>query len=166
MCGLTFFPFRVVNASAYGPADCVTYKPRDDHMWRRFCHLGSLPAAYIRNLLALSSSPWSIGSICSSAKSPIHAPSASASSGKRIADSSLLLLVDILPTRYFAALQALNRQNMRPCLEGEVSLNGEPSGAAQGLVETLRIAILGLGPVALVCWFTQTPKMMSRTALL
>ena len=50
---------------------------------------------------------------------------------------------------------------MRPSLEGEVSLNGEPSGAAQGLAETLRIAILGLGPVGLVRWFTQTPKMMS-----
>lgn len=90
-----------------------------------------------------------------------HAPSVSAEDGRQIADSSLLLLADILPTGYFAALQALNHQNVRPYLDGQVFLNGESSGAGNatpGPPETLCIAILGLGPVGLVRWLTKTTE--------
>jgi threonine dehydrogenase-like Zn-dependent dehydrogenase len=75
-------------------------------------------------------------------------------------DSALLVLADILPTGYFAALQLLNHPNLQPSLSGKplplfakpvepkISLYSEtpPVPADDGL----NIAVIGLGPVG-VC---------------
>ena len=72
-----------------------------------------------------------------------------------LADSSLLLLSDILPTGYFAALQLLQHPKLAPLLSGdayplltlEPGLAGGPTSAS---TEPLNIAMIGLGPVGIV----------------
>ena len=81
-----------------------------------------------------------------------------------LADSSLLLLADILPTGVFAALQALQHPKLSPFLTG--SAYPSSSFVPAGILETagvgamkplevedraLTIAIVGLGPVGVVC---------------
>ena len=72
-----------------------------------------------------------------------------------LADSSLLLLADILPTGYFAALQLLQHPKLQPLLSGNSYPRstpapgpaGEPT-AASG--DVFSIALIGLGPVGIV----------------
>ncbi|KAJ7639090.1 alcohol dehydrogenase [Roridomyces roridus] len=70
-----------------------------------------------------------------------------------IADSSLLMLADILPTGVFAALQALNHPKVLPALTGRPFptsfFPGEASAAMVAEDRTLTFAIIGLGPVGL-----------------
>jgi hypothetical protein len=147
-----------------------TIKLRADCVWRRFCHLGFTSRCINSQLIGSQVLPGAQAQYVRVPKAGgtlFHAPSVSAKDGEQIADSSLLLLADILPTGYFAALQALNHQNMRPYLDGDVFLNGEASGAVsatQGPTETLCIAILGLGPVGLVRWLAQTTKIITPDA--
>ncbi|KAI0630915.1 chaperonin 10-like protein [Trametes polyzona] len=79
----------------------------------------------------------------------------------RLADSSLILLADILPTGVFAAMQALQHPKIAPMLTGKPYPFGGfvPSGsvaqgqAATALQEedrTLTVGVVGLGPVG-VC---------------
>lgn len=72
-----------------------------------------------------------------------------------IADSSLLLLGDILPTGTFAALQVLQHPKLRPLLTGlpypmlgELGTRSAAAMATEDRVPTF--AIVGLGPVGLV----------------
>lgn len=79
---------------------------------------------------------------------------------KNIADSSLLLLADILPTGVFAALQALNHPKVLPVITGRpypLSFfppgNIDLSSTLAPLEESdkiLTLAVIGLGPVG-VC---------------
>lgn len=76
----------------------------------------------------------------------------------QLADSSLLLLCDILPTGAFAAFQALNHQKMLPMLTSKPY----PQSSRTGLLDCgaavpltaedkmVTIAIVGLGPVGVV----------------
>jgi hypothetical protein len=72
-----------------------------------------------------------------------------------LADSSLLLLADILPTGYFAALQLLQHPKLLPFLSGNPyphstlahSRTGESTMAPSGV---LNVALIGLGPVGIV----------------
>ena len=72
-----------------------------------------------------------------------------------LADSSLLLLADILPTGYFAALQLLQHPKLQPLLSGNSYPRstlapgpaGESTGASNGVFS---IALIGLGPVGIV----------------
>lgn len=72
-----------------------------------------------------------------------------------LADSSLILLSDILPTGYFAAIQLLQHPKLAPLLSGntyprptlEPGLAGEPINAS---TEPLNVAMIGLGPVGIV----------------
>lgn len=76
----------------------------------------------------------------------------------KLADSSLLLLCDILPTGVFAAFQALNHPKMLPILTSrsypQSSGAGLQGGAASAPFKAedkvLTIAIVGLGPVGVV----------------
>jgi len=77
-----------------------------------------------------------------------------------LADSSLLMLCDILPTGVFAAFQALNHPKTLPMTTslpfphsstrtiGENALSTRPSLRPE--VTNLTIAIIGLGPVGMV----------------
>lgn len=75
-----------------------------------------------------------------------------------IADSSLLMLADILPTGVFAAVQALNHPKVLPIITGKpwplcfsasaAAKDNEVSFTAEDRIFTL--AIIGLGPVG-VC---------------
>ena len=82
----------------------------------------------------------------------------------QLADSSLILLADILPTGVFAALQALQHPKLSPLLTGSTYPHSSfvPTGALEmsgvgGMtpLETedraLTIAVVGLGPVGVVC---------------
>ncbi|KAJ7688220.1 chaperonin 10-like protein [Mycena olivaceomarginata] len=71
-----------------------------------------------------------------------------------IADSSLLMLADILPTGVFAALQALNHPKVLP------ALSGRPWPANR----MLTFAIIGLGPVGL-CASVSLLDMLSEKQL-
>ena len=72
-----------------------------------------------------------------------------------LADSSLLLLADILPTGYFAALQLLQHPKLLPLLSGNpyprptlaLSPAGEPTPTPG---DALTIVLIGLGPVGIV----------------
>ncbi|KAH9915625.1 chaperonin 10-like protein [Fomitopsis serialis] len=91
-----------------------------------------------------------------------------------VADSSLLLLADILPTGVFAALQTLQHPKLSPMLTGLAypSSSFVPSGelalAGAGVMKpleaadrTLTIAIVGLGPVG-VCAAVSLLHMMEN----
>lgn len=77
-----------------------------------------------------------------------------------LADSSLLLLADILPTGVFAALQALQHAKMSPMLSASpYPFSGFVPGAESNIQtlaplsiddRTLTLAIVGLGPVGVV----------------
>ncbi|KAF8208642.1 chaperonin 10-like protein [Mycena galopus ATCC 62051] len=70
-----------------------------------------------------------------------------------IADSSLLLLSDILPTGVFAALQAMNHPKVLPVLSGRPwpasFFPGDASITVLPEDRVLTFAIIGLGPVGL-----------------
>ena len=74
-----------------------------------------------------------------------------------LADSSLLLLADILPTGYFAALQLLQHPKLLPLLSGgsypRSTLAPGPAGESTTTTSSgvLSIALIGLGPVGIVC---------------
>jgi hypothetical protein len=71
-----------------------------------------------------------------------------------IADSSLLLMCDILPTGAFAAFQALNHPKVLPMVTGLPYPESSFREAGPGKLGTedmvLTIAVVGLGPVGLV----------------
>lgn len=90
----------------------------------------------------------------------------------RLADSSLILLADILPTGVFAALQALQHPKLSPMLMGFSYPNSTliPRGhataetnsiALQAQDRVLTIAVVGLGPVG-VCAAVSLLDMLSR----
>lgn len=70
-----------------------------------------------------------------------------------LADSSLLMLADILPTGVFAALQAMNHPKVLPALTGRPwpasFFPGDPSATMLAEDRVLTFAIIGLGPVGL-----------------
>jgi hypothetical protein len=70
-----------------------------------------------------------------------------------IADSSLLMLADILPTGVFAALQAMNHPKVLPALTGRPwpasFFPGDASITVLPEDRVLTFAIIGLGPVGL-----------------
>lgn len=73
-----------------------------------------------------------------------------------IADSSLLMLADILPTGVFAALQALNHPKVLPAVTGRPWPRSlMPAAADESLTsleaadKILTLAIIGLGPVGI-----------------
>ncbi|KAF7975330.1 hypothetical protein HWV62_9765 [Athelia sp. TMB] len=72
-----------------------------------------------------------------------------------LADSSLLLMCDILPTGVFAAFQALNHPKVLPMVTGlpypASSLGTETAATSKltGEDQVLTIAVIGLGPVGL-----------------
>lgn len=76
----------------------------------------------------------------------------------QLADSSLLLLCDILPTGVFAAFQALNHPKTLPMLTSTSYPRSSRPGMLEGGVlvplkaedKVLAIAIVGLGPVGVV----------------
>ena len=79
--------------------------------------------------------------------------------GSEIADSSLILLADILPTGAFAALQALQHPKLSPMLAGvsyppsaSAHVGSQFTGTTQltNSDRTIIIAIVGLGPVGVV----------------
>jgi len=76
----------------------------------------------------------------------------------KLADSSLLMLADILPTGVFAALQALNHPKVQPILSGrswplcfspEVNISEGNELAFVPEDRILTVAIIGLGPVGI-----------------
>lgn len=73
-----------------------------------------------------------------------------------LADSSLLLLADILPTGYFAALQLLQHPKLLPLLCGNpypnstLALNNPVGGTTIAPKDVLNVALIGLGPVGIV----------------
>ena len=72
-----------------------------------------------------------------------------------LADSSLLLLADILPTGYFAALQLLQHPKLVPLLNGNpyphpTLVPGQAGESTTAPSEALSIALIGLGPVGIV----------------
>ncbi|TFK70402.1 alcohol dehydrogenase [Pluteus cervinus] len=73
----------------------------------------------------------------------------------KIADSSLLMLADILPTGVFAAIQAINHPKLQPVLTGRpwpLCFSPSADGSEVTLTEedrTLILAVVGLGPVGL-----------------
>lgn len=75
-----------------------------------------------------------------------------------IADSSLLMLADILPTGMFAAVQAINHPKVRPVITGKpwpLCFSDGPAGVAGNEIslteedKILTLAIIGLGPVGI-----------------
>ncbi|KAK7439006.1 hypothetical protein VKT23_017712 [Stygiomarasmius scandens] len=89
-----------------------------------------------------------------------------------IADSSLLLLSDILPTGVFAALQLLNHPKLQPMLTGKPWPNALPQMTKQMPLpyaqeplrasdRVLNLAIVGLGPVG-ICAVVSLLDMLSR----
>ena len=76
----------------------------------------------------------------------------------KLADSSLLLLCDILPTGVFAAFQGLNHPKTLPILtsrsyphsSGAALLESDVSVPLKAEDQVLTIAIIGLGPVGVV----------------
>ena len=73
-----------------------------------------------------------------------------------LADSSLLLLADILPTGYFAALQLLQHPKLLPLLSGNpyprpTLVHDNPvEKSTTAPRDVLSIALIGLGPVGIV----------------
>ena len=76
---------------------------------------------------------------------------------KSIADSSLMLLGDILPTGMFAAAQALNHPKLQADLSGKpwpACLERPAPTANASAKTTLIFAVIGLGPVGVrSIWF-------------
>lgn len=96
------------------------------------------------------------------------------SSTTQLADSSLILLADILPTGVFAAMQALQHPKIAPMLTGAPypfggfvpggsTAHGQAANALQKDDRILTIGIVGLGPVGVV---SHSSKRATRTHLL
>lgn len=91
---------------------------------------------------------------------PDDAPSSEIATWDRVSDTSLILLGDILPTGYFAALQAIQHPNLaytfggKPFPTASTVLNAitVDTSIAKVLDEDrkLTLAVVGLGPVGLV----------------
>ncbi|KAJ7645617.1 chaperonin 10-like protein [Mycena polygramma] len=85
-----------------------------------------------------------------------------------LADSSLLMLADILPTGVFAALQAMNHPKVKPALSGRPWPASFFPGDANITVlpedRVLTFAIIGLGPVGL-CACVSLLDMLSAQSL-
>lgn len=83
-----------------------------------------------------------------------------------LTDSSLLLLADILPTGYFAALQLLQHPKLLPLLSGgpypspTLALSNPIGGLTTAPRDALSFALIGLGPVGIVC--TTSPLSSER----
>lgn len=89
-----------------------------------------------------------------------------------LADSSLLLLADILPTGYFAVLQLLQHPKLLPLLGGNpyphpTLVLGDPVGKSTiAPRDVLNIASIGLGPVGIVSSaFLPSAKVTKRTLI-
>ncbi|QRW05298.1 alcohol dehydrogenase zinc-binding domain protein [Ceratobasidium sp. AG-Ba] len=90
---------------------------------------------------------------------PDDAPASEAATWDRVGDSSLILLGDILPTGYFAALQAIQHPNLAPLFARQpypVPSTALKASAADSPIVKLRVedyfltvAVVGLGPVGL-----------------
>lgn len=88
----------------------------------------------------------------------VHPDQVAKESIGKLADSSLLLLCDILPTGVFAAFQALNHPKTLPMLtsrsypqsSGTALLESDVSVPLKAEDQVLTIAIIGLGPVGVV----------------
>jgi hypothetical protein len=91
---------------------------------------------------------------------PDDAPSSEIATWDRVSDASLILLGDILPTGYFAALQAIQHPNLAYAFEGKpfpvpstslkASTVDTPVVKLRGEDCKLTFAVVGLGPVGLV----------------
>ncbi|GLB38306.1 putative alcohol dehydrogenase [Lyophyllum shimeji] len=88
-----------------------------------------------------------------------------------IADSSLLMLADILPTGVFAATQALNHPKLQPMLTGRpwpLCFSPEVNPEAQnepGLTledRVLTVAVIGLGPVGICATVSLLDELVTR----
>ncbi|KAF8798824.1 hypothetical protein BYT27DRAFT_7121893 [Phlegmacium glaucopus] len=86
-----------------------------------------------------------------------------------LADSSLLMLADILPTGVFAALQALNHPKVAPILTGKPwPLCFNPSYVSGNEVsfsdedKVLTVAIIGLGPVGVCATISMLDALATR----
>lgn len=91
---------------------------------------------------------------------PDGAPSSEIAIWDRVGDTSLILLGDILPTGYFAALQAVQHPNLAyafggkpfpttPTTLGAVTIDTSIAGVREE-DRKLTLAVVGLGPVGLV----------------
>lgn len=90
---------------------------------------------------------------------PDDAPSSEATTWDRVSDSSLILLGDILPTGYFAALQAVQHPNLAyafarkafPVVPAfvDASVTGGAAVKVRDEDSKLTFAVVGLGPVGL-----------------
>ncbi|KAG6878091.1 hypothetical protein C0993_012418 [Termitomyces sp. T159_Od127] len=90
-----------------------------------------------------------------------------------LADVSLLLLADILPTGVFAALQALNHPKVQPLLVGRpwpLCFSSEISAAEGNVIaltaedRILTFAIIGLGPVGICTAVSLLDALAARKA--
>jgi len=86
-----------------------------------------------------------------------------------LADSSLLLLADILPTGYFAALQLLQHPKLQPLLNGipypRPTLAASPAGESKMAPgDALNIALIGLGPVG-TCAFVSLMDLLWKNGI-
>lgn len=85
-----------------------------------------------------------------------------------LADSSLLMLADILPTGVFAAVQAMNHPKVLPAITGRPwpasFFPGEAISTVLPKDRVLTFAIIGLGPVGL-CACVSLLDMLSAQAL-
>jgi hypothetical protein len=84
-----------------------------------------------------------------------------------LADSSLLMLADILPTGVFAAIQAINHPKVQPTLTGKPwPLCFDPNSTSDtGVLDEDRIftaAIIGLGPVGVCASISLLDMLSSR----
>ncbi|TFK40676.1 alcohol dehydrogenase [Crucibulum laeve] len=88
-----------------------------------------------------------------------------------IADSSLLMLADILPTGVFAALQALNHPKVAPVITGKAwpicFSPDQVSGNEVSLIDEdkiITVAIVGLGPVGVCAAVSLLDALATRKA--
>jgi len=88
-----------------------------------------------------------------------------------LADSSLLVLADILPTGVFATLQALNHPKVAPVLTGKpwpLCFNQSDTSGNEVIFTTedkvLTIAIIGLGPVGVCTAISMLDALATRQA--
>jgi threonine dehydrogenase-like Zn-dependent dehydrogenase len=106
---------------------------------------------------------------------PDDAPSSEIATWDRVSDSSLILLGDILPTGYFAALQAIQHPNLAyafarrafPVVPAFVDANvtGGSSVKVHENDGKLTFAVVGLGPVGLVSVLSRYTSLLTLTTL-
>ncbi|KAG8680449.1 hypothetical protein FRC09_018224, partial [Ceratobasidium sp. 395] len=105
---------------------------------------------------------------------PDDAPSSEVTTWDRVSDASLVLLGDILPTGYFAALQAIQHPNLaygfagRPFPAPSSSLKASTTDAPLVKLEAedckLTFAVVGLGPVGL-CALVSLVELLGLTGV-